>query len=108
MPRPVYEPEDVTVLWNQAVHTDREVTANGPDIIRNKKDKTCLLMGVAVHADRNVVQKETEKKLKCKILVFSIFHALIRVIKYINNQQMHFNLNDVLLFTKSSPICFVQ
>ena len=33
MPKPVYEEEDVTVLWNQAVHTDREVTANRPDII---------------------------------------------------------------------------
>jgi hypothetical protein len=33
MPKPVYEKGDVTVLWNQAVHTDREVTANRPDII---------------------------------------------------------------------------
>jgi hypothetical protein len=37
MPKPVFE-EDVTVLWNQPVHTDREVTANRPDIIiKNKK-----------------------------------------------------------------------
>ena len=28
MPKPVCEEGDVTVLWNQAVHTDREVTAN--------------------------------------------------------------------------------
>jgi hypothetical protein len=27
MLKPVYEEGDVTVLWNQAVHTDREVTA---------------------------------------------------------------------------------
>jgi len=34
----VIEEGDVTVLWNQAVHTDREVTANRPDImIKNKK-----------------------------------------------------------------------
>jgi len=33
MPKPVYEEGDVTVLRNQAVHTDREVTANRPDII---------------------------------------------------------------------------
>jgi hypothetical protein len=33
MPKPVYEEGEVTVLWNQAVHTDREVTANRPDII---------------------------------------------------------------------------
>jgi len=31
-PNPVYEQEDVTVLWNQAVHTDREVTVNRPAI----------------------------------------------------------------------------
>jgi hypothetical protein len=29
----VYEHEDVTVLWSTGVHTDIEVTANGPDII---------------------------------------------------------------------------
>jgi len=29
----VYEEEDVTVLWNPAVHTDREVTANRSDVI---------------------------------------------------------------------------
>jgi len=40
MPKPVYEEGDVTVLWNQAVHTDREVTGNRPDIIiKNKKEK---------------------------------------------------------------------
>ena len=27
------------MLWNQALHTDREVTANRPDIIINKKRK---------------------------------------------------------------------
>ena len=58
MPKPVYEEGDVTVLWNQAVHTDREVTANRPDIIiRNKKEKTCTLIYVAISTDRNVVQK---------------------------------------------------
>ena len=65
MPKPVYEEGDVTVLWKQAVHTDREVTANRPDIIiKNKKEKTCTLIDVAIPADRNVVQKEAEKKLK--------------------------------------------
>jgi len=32
MPKPVYEEEDVTMLRNQAVRTDREFTANRPDI----------------------------------------------------------------------------
>ena len=73
MPKPVYEEGDVTVLWNQAVHTDREVTAHKPDIIiKSKKEKTCTLVDVAIPADRNVVQKEAEKKLKYKSLRIEI------------------------------------
>ena len=46
MPKPVYEEGDVTELWNQAVHTDREVTANRPDIIiKNRKREN-------MHTDR--------------------------------------------------------
>ena len=41
MPKPVYENGDVTVLWNQAVHTEREVIVDRPDlIIKNKKEKS--------------------------------------------------------------------
>jgi len=69
----VCEEGDVTVLWNQAVHTDREVTTNRPDIIiKNKKGKTCTLIDVAIPADRNVVQNEAEKKLKYKSLCIEI------------------------------------
>jgi hypothetical protein len=73
MPKPVYEDGDVTVLWNHAVHTDREVTANRPDIIiKTKKEKTCTLIDVAIPADRNVAQKEAEKKLQYKSLGIEI------------------------------------
>jgi len=52
----LFEEGDITVLWNQAVHTDREVTANRPDIIiKNKKEKTCTQIDVAIPVDRNVV-----------------------------------------------------
>jgi hypothetical protein len=69
MPKPVYEEVDVTVLRNQAVHTEKEVIANRPDIIKkNKKEETITLINVAIPADRNVVQKEAEKKLKYKTL----------------------------------------
>jgi hypothetical protein len=34
MPKPVYEEGDVTVLWNQAVHTDREIK-----LLKTKKRK---------------------------------------------------------------------
>jgi hypothetical protein len=60
----VDEEGDVTVLCNQAVHTDTEVTANRPDIIIKKREKTCTLIDGAIPADRNVVQKEAENKLK--------------------------------------------
>jgi hypothetical protein len=61
------------VLWNQAVHTDREVTANRPDIvIKNNKEKTCTLIDVAIPTKRNFVQKEAEKKLKYKSLCIEI------------------------------------
>ena len=67
MSKPVHEEGDVTVLWNQAVHTDTEVTANSSDIIiKNKREKTCTMIDVAIPADTNVVQKEVEKKLKYK------------------------------------------
>jgi len=65
--KPVFEERDVIVLWNQAVYTEREVTANRPDIIiKKRKEKRCTLVDVAIPADRNVVQKEAEKKLKYK------------------------------------------
>ena len=41
-------------------------------IIINKKRKTCALIDVAIPADRNVVQKEAEIKLKYKRLCIEI------------------------------------
>jgi len=71
MLKPVCEEGDVTVLWNQAVHTEREVTANRPDIIiENNKEKTCTLIDVAIPADRNVVQKETGKEVKIQEFMY--------------------------------------
>jgi hypothetical protein len=60
-------------LWNEGVQTDREVLANKPDIIiKNKEDKICLLIDVAIPSDRNAIQKESEKKLKYKNLSIEI------------------------------------
>jgi hypothetical protein len=53
--KPVCKHEDVTVLWNQRLHTDIEVMANRQHIvIKNKKEKTCTVIGVAIPVDRNV------------------------------------------------------
>jgi len=54
-------------------NNNREVTANRPDItIKNKEEETCTLIDVAIPSDRNVVQKEAEKKLKYKSLCIEI------------------------------------
>jgi hypothetical protein len=51
----------------------REVMANRTDvIIKNIKEKTCILIDVAIPADRNVMQKEAENKLKYKNLCTEI------------------------------------
>jgi hypothetical protein len=53
--------------------TRREVTENRPEIIiKNKRENTCTLIGLAIPADRNVVQKEAEKKLKYESLFVEI------------------------------------
>jgi hypothetical protein len=45
-------------------HTDTEVTASRPDIIiNNKKEQTCILIDVAIPADRSVMQKEADRCL---------------------------------------------
>jgi hypothetical protein len=60
--KPLYEQEDVTVLWKHAVHTGREVTANRPDIIiKNKKEKTCILIDVAIATDRVLCKGKQER-----------------------------------------------
>jgi hypothetical protein len=61
----VCEHADVIVTWNHGVHTDREFVENRLDVrIKNKEEKTCSLINVAISADKNVTQKEAEKILK--------------------------------------------
>jgi hypothetical protein len=63
----------VTILWNQQVHTDRTIPNNKPDIIiRDNENRTCMLIGVAIPGDRNVIKKEAEKILKYKDLTTEI------------------------------------
>jgi hypothetical protein len=50
---------------------------NRPDIIVKNKDRTCLLSDVAIPSDRNVIQREAEKKLKYKNLSIEKLYACI-------------------------------
>jgi hypothetical protein len=52
-------------MESRVTYTDREVTANRPDIrIKNEIERTCIFIDVSIPVDRNVMQKEAEKKLK--------------------------------------------
>jgi hypothetical protein len=63
----------VTILWNQKVQTDRTILNNKPDImIRDNEKRTCVLIDVAIPANRNVIKKKAEKILKCKYLTIEI------------------------------------
>jgi hypothetical protein len=56
------EHEDVTVTW---VQTDREFVENRLDVrIKNKEEKTYLLISVATSADRNVTKNKAGSMLK--------------------------------------------
>jgi hypothetical protein len=48
-------------LLDRGAQTGRRAVANRPDIIKNKKNKFCILIHVAIPLERNVIQKETEK-----------------------------------------------
>jgi hypothetical protein len=60
-------------MWNQQVQTDRTIPSNKPDIIiRDNENETCILIDIAILADRNVIEKEAEKILKYKDLKIEI------------------------------------
>jgi len=66
MSKPVCEEGDVTVLWKQGVHTEREVKVNKPrKIIKKKKEKTCTLKYMAKPAHK-FLSKRKGKKLNDK------------------------------------------
>jgi hypothetical protein len=57
----------VTHTWYIHTHTHTEVTPHRPDIIiKNKKQKTCILIDVAVTMDRNAMHMVKEEKPRYK------------------------------------------
>ena len=54
---------NITILWNMAVNTDRTITADRPDIVvKDLTNATCKPIDMTVPSDRNIALKETEKK----------------------------------------------
>ena len=71
MQKPVYEEGDVTVLCNQAVHTDREVTANRTDIIiKNKKRENMHTNRCGNTRRRKCFAKGSGKEVKIQELMY--------------------------------------
>ena len=67
------ENEEITILWDMQIHTDRELSANKPDIvIKDHADRCCKLIDVSVPADRNTSTKVIEKLSKYKDLEIEI------------------------------------
>ena len=72
-PKTVTENDSVTILWDMPIHTDRTIAANRPDIVlKNKKDKTCLLIDMTTPLDTNTLVKTTEKLTKYKDLEIEV------------------------------------
>lgn len=64
---------EVTVMWDLPIITDRQINANRPDIVvHDKKNKTCQLIDISVPDDSNVQLKENEKIMKYKNLEIEI------------------------------------
>ena len=56
--------------WRQFINTIIHNNNNRPDIIvKNQREKRCIPIDVAIPADRNVTQKEAEKKLNTRVCV---------------------------------------
>ena len=73
-PKSVEENDDIAIFCDMPIHIDREISANRPDIvIKNNRDKKCILIDVAIPSDKNTKYiKVSEKISKCQDLEIEI------------------------------------
>ena len=72
-PPSVVESKHVTILWDFPINTDRTIKANRPDIVvKDRKEKTCLLIDMSIPTDKNVSLKMFDKLSKYKDLEIEI------------------------------------
>ena len=61
-PETVMENNNVKLLWNIPIQTDKKLKHNRPDIVLlNKTIKSCKIIDIACPSDYNVIRKRTEK-----------------------------------------------
>ena len=64
-PQAVVTSNDVKILWDVDIRTDRIISAHSPDIvIHDSFERSAILIDVAIPADVNIIDKEREKILK--------------------------------------------
>ena len=64
---------NLTIMWEMPVNTDRTITANRPDIIvKDSVNSTRKMIDMTVPSDRNIALKEIKKKSKYKDLELEI------------------------------------
>ena len=69
----VEENEEVKLLWEFTIQTDREIHHRRPDIvIQKKRAKKTIILDIAVPRGSNVMHKETEKYEKYQDLAREI------------------------------------
>ena len=69
IPDSVVENDSVKLLWDINIQCDNVIEARRPDIVViDKKEKVCIIVDIAVPADRMVEEKEQEKVEKYKDL----------------------------------------
>lgn len=72
-PSSVLENESYKLYWDTFITTDRPVKHNRPDILlHNKKEKTVVIMDVAIPADDNLSKTFIEKLTKYHDLAFEL------------------------------------
>ena len=60
-------------MWDTPIQTDGEMKAKRPDIvIKNKKEKNCLLIDMSIPTEKNTSVKVTERLSKYKDLEIQV------------------------------------
>ena len=75
-PATLTENQAATILWDMPIQTDKEIKANRPDIVvKDKLERTCLLIDMSIPTERNTSLKAVEKLSKYKDLEIEIEKA---------------------------------
>ena len=68
-PQSVTESTEKIILWDFTINTDRKIKADWLDItIKKFEENTCIMIDIAVPADKNFSLKEFQKLSKYKDL----------------------------------------